>query len=61
MIKPVQKTFSAFPSGTHWTPVDQALEHLRVSLEPILIFNMVNVRDSLVLVNGFSDEIISTL
>lgn len=47
MIKPVQKTFSAFPSGTHWTPVDQALEHLRVSLEPILKFNMVNVRDSL--------------
>jgi molybdopterin molybdotransferase len=47
MTKQPHKGSAFFPNGVSWTPVDEALEHLRLSLKPILDFELINVSDSL--------------
>ena len=42
-----REDLNVFPNGTTWTPVDEALERLRSSLNPIADFKIINVSDSL--------------
>jgi molybdopterin molybdotransferase len=42
-----RENLNVVPNGTSWTSVDEALEHLRLSLKPILDFKIINVSDSL--------------
>ena len=47
MTKQPNKGLAVSANGVSWTPVDEALEHLRLSLKPILDFEFINVSDSL--------------
>ena len=47
MTKQPHKGLAVFPNVVSWTPVDEALEHLRLSLKPLLDFEFINVSDSL--------------
>ena len=47
MTKQPHKGLAVFPNVVSWTPVDEALEHLMLSLQHILDFELINVSDYL--------------
>ena len=46
-VPPLKNNCFAMPAGVEWTPVDDALEHIKSGLHPVVEPEMVSVKDAL--------------